>query len=89
MQIHTHLTSDTSPEAEAIQVNLLKKAGLRKRFELMRSLTRTMIQLSRRALVRRNPDLTSAEVDYFFLSLNYGHDIACRVKRYLEALNNG
>jgi len=76
-------SSDTHPAAEAVQINLLRKAGTSKRFALAASLTRTTIELSRRALRLRHPKANEEEIALMFVSLNYGEDLALRLKEHL------
>ena len=76
--------SDAHPEAERVQIELLRKATTAQRFALARSLTATTIGLARRAIARANPDLSRQEVDLKFVELHYGRDLASRVRRYLE-----
>ncbi|MFH1920053.1 MAG: hypothetical protein ABIP48_09230 [Planctomycetota bacterium] len=77
--------SDTSPEAERIQVELLRKASNAERFARMCSLTATAISLSRRAIARAHPDLTPEEVDLKFVELHYGSKLATDLRKYLES----
>jgi hypothetical protein len=76
--------SDTHPDAEKVQIELLRKASTADRFALMCSLTATAISLSRRAIARANPDFTPQEVDLKFVELHYGKELAGRLRRYLE-----
>lgn len=78
------LPSDTSPEAEQVQAELLRNASTARRFQLAQSLSRMTIQLSRRALRRAHPDATEREIDLAFVELHYGHALASQVKAYLE-----
>lgn len=78
------LISDTSPEAERVQIALLRRAGPGRRFDLMRSLTATTVALSRRAIQRANPDLSQHELDLRFVELHYGRELAGRLRTYLE-----
>jgi hypothetical protein len=48
---------DTSPEAEGVQIELLRNMTIAQRMSRVRSLTRTTIQLSRRAIHRAYPDM--------------------------------
>ncbi len=61
------------------QVELVRGASVARRFESARSLTRTVAALSRRALRRRNPEATEAEIDRAFADLHYGTDLVNRL----------
>ena len=78
------MLSDTHPDAEKVQIDLLRKASNSDRFALMGSLTATAISLSRRAIARANPDLSPQEVDLEFVEIHYGKELAARLRRYLE-----
>jgi len=75
---------DTHPKAEEIQIMLLRQASIAKRVAVMRSLSRTTIQLSRRAIHRANPKYTQLEVNLAFVAYHYGEEMAQRLRRYLE-----
>jgi len=64
--------SDTHPAARAHQIALLRAASPARRFGIARSLTLHMAALSRRALRRRNPDASEAELDRLFAEFHYG-----------------
>ncbi len=78
------LSRDTSPQAEKVQVDLLRRAGPARRFALALSLSRTTIDLARMALKRRMPEATDQEILLAFLRLHYGADLAERVAKRLE-----
>ncbi|MHC4938646.1 MAG: hypothetical protein ACYTHK_06730 [Planctomycetota bacterium] len=61
------------------QVELVRGASVARRFAMVRSLTGTVASLSRRALRRRRPDATEAEIDRAFVELHYGSEIARRL----------
>jgi hypothetical protein len=76
---------DTHPDAQAVQIDLLRRAPLERRAVLARSLSAATIDLSRRALARRMPAATEADLVDRWLGLNYGLDLARRVREYLGA----
>ena len=78
------MISDTSPEAAAVQIELLRKATVGERLALMLSMTRTAISLSRRAIARANPLASQRELDLLFVEVHYGPELAARVREYLE-----
>ena len=71
--------TDTHPEAMRRQVALVRRASTARRFETVRSLTRTVAALSRRALRRRQPEATELEIDRAFVELHYGSALAGRL----------
>jgi hypothetical protein len=74
---------DTAPEAEKVQIELLRKAGTARRLNITLSLSQTVIDLARRALKRANPDLNEFELKILFLSNCYGRELAGKVKEYM------
>lgn len=70
------MLSDTSPEAEKVQIELLRNAGFAGRLAKMQSLTATTINLSRRAIAEANPNLSPVELDVKCVELFYGKKLA-------------
>jgi hypothetical protein len=83
------MLSDTHPDAEKVQIDLLRKASTSERFALMCSLTATAINLSRRAIARANPTSSPREVDLKCEELHDGKQLAGRLRRYLETPPRG
>ena len=78
------LPPDTYPNAEKVLISLLRKANTAKKFNQVRSLSQTTMQLSRRALARANRELNEEQVNLLFVSYHYGKDLAECVKQYLD-----
>ena len=74
------LSPDTHPEAERVQIDLLRRATAAQRFARARSLSQTVIALGRRALQRAAPGLDEREVLLAFVATSYGEDLARRVR---------
>ncbi len=77
--------NDTSPVAEAVQLDLLRRAGTARRLALTFSLSSSAIRSSRRAISRRHPDFDERAVLLCWAELHYGADLAARVRAYLAA----
>lgn len=75
---------DTHPRAEEVQILLLRQATVTRRLAVMRSLSRTTIHLSRRAIHRANPTCSQLELDLAFVAYHYGEELAIRLSQYLE-----
>jgi len=71
---------DTHPEAENVQLQLLRQAGIARRIALTWSLSQTALDLSRSALRRRHPTLSERERRLLFVGLCYGEDLANRLR---------
>lgn len=78
------MLSDTSPEAEKVQIELLRQATVAERFAMMESLTTMTINLSRRAIARAHPELTPEELKLKWVELHYGKELAARVREYVK-----
>ena len=78
------MLSDTSPDAEKVQIELLRKSTVAERFAKVRALTARTVGLSKRALARANPDLSPEELKLRFVELHYGKDLAERVRKYVN-----
>jgi hypothetical protein len=76
--------SDTSPEAEKVQIELLRKMSIAQRLGRMREWTRMLVHLSRQGLARANPDLDDRAIDLLWVEHQYGRDLAVRLREYLE-----
>jgi hypothetical protein len=77
--------SDTSPEADRVQIRLLRQAGPAKRAALALSLSQTAMELSRRAIRRSNPQATDDELAVLFVKLLYGTPLAEGLRSYLRS----
>jgi hypothetical protein len=79
-----HGLDDTSAGAKRVQIGLLRAATPARRFALLRSLTATVLHLSRRAIAETDPSLSEREVLLRWAEVHYGRDLAGRVRRRLE-----
>ena len=71
--------------ADAVQIALLREAGPGRRAALARSLSASVIALSRAAIRRRMPGASEQEVLLRFVEVHYGRELARRVRAYLDA----
>lgn len=76
--------SDTSPDAERMQIELLRKAGPKGRFKKMASLSHSVMVLSKRAIARQYPDLSAREHALMFISLHFGEEMEKNVREYMR-----
>jgi hypothetical protein len=77
--------SDTDPEAEAVQLSLLRAASPARRLRLALSLSRTVMSLSRDALARADPGASPEAIGLRFVELNYGAELAEALRADLRA----
>ncbi len=78
-------SADTDPEAERVQLELLRRATPARRWAMALSLTQTVLELSRNGLRRAMPGASEEDVRLRFVELNYGRELATGVRRYLAA----
>ncbi len=76
---------DTTPEAERVQLALLRAATPARRLAMSRNLSMHMIEASRRAVRKRHPELNEREALFVWIGLVYGSEMERRLRRYLEA----
>ena len=74
-------TGDTHHTMAAAQIELLRQASMARRFGRARSLSRTTIELARRAIARTMPGADEREILLTFVGLHYGSDWAERLRR--------
>lgn len=78
-------SSDTSFQAEQVQIELIRSVPVARRITQARALSETVIRLSRRAIQRCHPEWPQRKVDLAFVEYHYGQDLANSVRRYLES----
>jgi hypothetical protein len=74
------MLSDTHPDAERVQIELLRRMTGAQRITKLRSQTALVVRLSRQAIARANPQLNQHEVDMLWIEYTYGKDLADRVR---------
>jgi hypothetical protein len=72
-------TGDTSLQAEAIQIDLLRKAPTWKRLRAAAEMSETVMLLSRLGVARRHPTASRAELRRLAAEAVLGPDLASRV----------
>jgi len=70
---------DTSPEAEAFQIDLLRKAPTWKRLRAAAEMSETVMLLSRLGVAKRNPGASPAEFRRLGAEAILGPEIASRM----------
>lgn len=78
------MLSDTSPEAEKVQIELIRRMSVPERIAQVRSLTTLVINLSRRAIAEAHPELGPREVVLKWVELNYGKELAAGFREHLN-----
>jgi hypothetical protein len=75
---------DTDLKTERVLISLIRNATPAKKLSQVRSLSQTMIQLSKRAIARANKEIDEQEVNLAFVAHHYGKDLAERLRKYLD-----
>ena len=75
---------DTSPEAERVQIELIRKASPEKLFSLVRSLSQSLILMNRQTLRKLHPEMSEEELALMFVELNYSKELADHVRADLK-----
>lgn len=75
---------DTAPDAERVQLALIRAAPVSRRLHLAFSLSATVINLARRAIARAHPDASPEERSLLFVERHYGAALASELRSDLE-----
>ena len=82
-------TTDTNPEAERVQLELIRRIPPAQRACKAIQMTTRLIRECKMAIARNNPGLTQREIGIAFIELNYGKELAAAVERYQSDQANG
>lgn len=80
----TPYTTDTSPEAYAVQLELLRRTSPIERLRKTFALSRQVKRMAMDAIARCHPDWDEAAVRLKFIELTYGKALADDVRRSQE-----
>jgi hypothetical protein len=75
-------TTDTSPEALAVQLACLRAMTPQQRLEQTCAMSQQVRQMAFDAIRRRHPDFSDAEVQLLFIELTYGAKLAEEVRQW-------
>jgi hypothetical protein len=67
---------DTHPEAERIMIELIRRASMSKRFQLVQTLTQSMFWSTIHAWQERHMEVSEREAAVHMLSCSYGPGLA-------------
>ena len=77
--------SDTSPAAERVQVELLRRATVEQHYAATRALSEMAMWHAWQTIERNNPDADRAELLRRYVARYYGDDLAGRLAAWLQA----
>jgi hypothetical protein len=72
--------ADTTPEADRVQVALVRRASVARRLHVALALSASVIGTARRALARARPQASALELDLRFVELHYGTALAADLR---------
>ncbi len=82
------LSRDTDEAAEAVQLELLRKAGPQRRAAMALQLSDTVIALAKRAIREAHPHETDEELAVRFVAIHYGDELAEGLRRHFESVSS-
>lgn len=83
--IPTVYTTDTSPEALAVQLDCLRQMTPHERLERACALSGQVRQMAFAAIRRRHPEFDESEVRLKYIELTYGKSLADDVRAWQES----
>ncbi len=72
------------PDPVLFPFEVLQRMSASEKFAMCCSLTETAINQWRREFEQGHPGITSREIDFEFIKVHYGADLAEKVKLYLQ-----
>jgi len=75
---------DTIPEAERVQIELIRKSSPAKRFTIMEAWSQFLIEANKQGIRKNRPDLSEEEVGLIFVANNYGRALADQLREDLS-----
>lgn len=76
--------TDTSPEAQAVQLECLRRMTPQQRVRQVCAMSGQVKRMAFEAIRRRHPEFSEDEVQMRFFELTYGADLAGDVRRWKE-----
>ncbi|MFX0141605.1 MAG: hypothetical protein ACFFDN_48655 [Candidatus Hodarchaeota archaeon] len=74
---------DTPLKIEEIQINLIRQSNIPNRIAIVQALTEITVRMSKKAILRANPQLSGQEINFLFCSFTYGENLANKIKEYV------
>ncbi len=74
------IMNDTHPDAERAQIGLIRKMSPERRASLASAMRNRTYWMARRALEEAHPSLSAQEQKLLFIEINYGRELAQRVR---------
>ncbi len=74
---------DTHPDIERVQIEMIRKASIFKRFEIIDAWSQFIIEAAKQVIRREHPDISEQEVSLLLVERQYGAPLAARVRAEL------
>lgn len=81
-------TTDTTPEAEAVQLELIRQMTPQQCLDLSIRMTNRLIRECKNAICREHPEWNEQEIGLGFIRQNYGDEFYLAVKASLSERSN-
>jgi hypothetical protein len=75
---------DTNPEVERVLISLIRKLSIEEKLNRTLNFSSSIINLSKRAIARANPELSKDERNLLFVKYHYGVELADKLRSYQE-----
>lgn len=75
---------DTNPEVERVLISLLRKLSAEEKLNRTLQFSSSIINLSKRAIARANPNLNVDERNLLFVEYHYGVELANKLRSFQE-----
>ena len=79
-------TTDTNPDAEAVQLELIRKMDPEHRAAKAIRMTTRLVRECKAAIRRNHPEYSEEEVGIAFIESNYGKELANEVRSHLRQI---
>lgn len=83
------IPNDTTPEAEEVQLEILRRKSPRERLEAAMRLSSAWMRISKDVLRKLHPDFSEQEVGEKFVEVHYGKELAEGLREYHRSRNRG
>lgn len=73
---------DTNPEVEKVLISLLRRLSIEEKLNQTLQFSASIINLSKRAIARANPELSEDEKNILFVKYHYGDELALKLSLF-------
>ncbi len=77
-------STDTNLEVEKFFISLIRKVSAQEKLSQTLSFSSSIMNLSKRAISRANPELSDEEKNLLFVKYHYGDELAERVRLFIN-----